>query len=575
MKKANFTMQNFRDQLASYEAMPQFVVLGLLCGISCGLLIAAFRFAIDLPLGILLSEHVENFESLSPIQRFCFPAAGGLLLALLYQYWPLIKNKVGLVHLLERLAYHQGHIPFKNLLAQFISAVIALVSGQSVGREGPAIYMGASLSSLIGQWMHIPHNSQRILVACGSAAAISAAFNTPLAGVIFAMEVILLDYTIAGFTPIIVAAVSSSIITRIIFSAEPVFDAPAFDILSHSEIPWIIVLGIVTGTLAALFIRLMTETKIHVTLALPYKLILAGTLTGIVAIFYPQVMGTGYDTMSDVFAGSVATHLLLGLLIAKVLLTPIILGLGIPAGMIGPALFIGSLTGALLGHTGGYLADTSISHIGLYAMLGMGAMMAAILNAPLAALIALLELTYNPNIILPAMVAIVVANLTTRNLFNMPSSLLAMLHAQGLDYRLEPLAQVLSRASVAKVMEKNFLSSETLASQEHATNLLNQNKMWLVITHELQAINIFPLRNVKSFLERGILAADEAVDLTRIPAQRHEIVKVNLRSTLNDALQKMNSKDTDLLCVYDHSDQLIGILTRSQIENYYNNKQYH
>ena len=574
MKKANFTMQNFRDQLASYEAMPQLVLLGLLCGISCGLLIAAFRFAIDLPLTLLLSEHVENFESLSPLQRFCFPAAGGLTLALLYQYWSLIKNKVGLVHLLERLAYHQGHIPFKNLLAQFISAVVALVSGQSVGREGPAIYMGASLSSLIGQWLHIPHNSQRILVACGSAAAISAAFNTPLAGVIFAMEVILLDYTIAGFTPIIVAAVSSSIITRIIFSAQPVFDVPAFDILSHSEIPWIMVLGIVTGSLAALFIKLMIETKTRITLSLPYKLTLAGLLTGLVAIFYPQVMGTGYDTMSAVFAGNVATHLLLGILIAKVLLTPIILGLGIPAGMIGPALFIGSLAGALLGHAGGFLVETDVSHIGLYAMLGMGAMMAAILNAPLAALIALLELTYNPNIILPAMVAIIVANLTTRNMFNMPSSLLAMLHAQGLDYRLEPLAQVLSRASVAKAMQRDFLSCETLVSQEQAKQLLSQNKMWLVVTNQLLPTNVLPMMNIKSFLERDILCANEAVNLERIPAQRFEVVKVNLRSTLNDALQKMNNKDTDLLCVYDHSNELIGILTRSHIENYYNNKQY-
>lgn len=574
MKKSNFTMQNFRDQLASYEAMPQLVALGLLCGLSCGLLIAAFRLAIDLPLGLLLSEHVENFESLTLIERFAYPTIGGITLVAMFKYWSLIKNKVGLVHLLERLAYHQGHVPGKNLIAQFISAVVALVSGQSVGREGPAIYMGASLSSLIGQFLHIPHNSQRILVACGSAAAISAAFNTPLAGVIFAMEVILLDYTIAGFTPIIVAAVSSSIVTRVIFSAEPVFDAPAFDILSHSEIPWIIVLGFASGCLAAIFIKLMIETKSRILWSLPQKLITAGLITGAVAVFYPQIMGTGYDTMSEVFGGKVDSKLLIGILIAKVLLTPVILGLGIPAGMIGPALFIGAVAGTLLGHAGGILVDVDISHTGLYAMLGMGAMMAAILNAPLAALIALLELTYNPNIILPAMVAIVVANLTTRNLFNLPSSLLAMLHAQGLDYRLEPLAQVLSRASVAKAMERSFLSCETLITQELAYKSLASNKMWLVVTDQLEPNAVMPLMNVKSFIERDILKEDEAIDLQRIPAQRFEVVSIALRSTLNEALQKMNSNNTDLLCVYDHSDQLIGIITRSHIENYYNNKQY-
>lgn len=574
MKKANFTMQNFRDQLASYEAMPQLVALGLLCGIGCGLLIAAFRFAIDIPLTILLSGQVENFEGLSTVERFCYPSAGALTLALMYKYWPLIKNKVGLVHLLERLAYHQGHVPGKNLIAQFIIAVVALVSGQSVGREGPAIYMGASLSSLIGQWLHIPHNSQRILIACGSAAAISAAFNTPLAGVIFAMEVILLDYTIAGFTPIIVAAVSSSIVTRVIFSSAPVFDAPAFDIVNHSEIPWIILLGICIGSIAALFIQLMLQAKQHCTYSLPIKLCIAGILTGLVAIVYPQVMGTGYDTINDVFWGHLETQLILGILLAKVILTPVILGLGIPAGMIGPVLFIGALAGALLGHIGGFLVDTTVSHTGLYAMLGMGAMMAAVLNAPLAALIALLELTYNPNIIFPAMIAITVANLTARNLFNMPSALLALLQAQGLDYRLEPLAQVLSRASVAKAMTREFQTTQTQISLEQAQQLLHNNQMWLVVNHQQQPVSVLPLSNVQSFLERGLLKDGEQLDLQRIPAQRFEAIHINLRSTLHSALQKMNAKDTDLLCVYDHSDTLIGILSRSHIENYYNNKQY-
>ena len=233
MIKAHFTLQNFRNQLASYDALPQLVALGLLSGVSCGLLIALFRFAIDIPLGELLPEHVENFEGLSLVQRFLFPCIGGLILAIMYKYWSLIKNKVGVVHLLERLAYHQGHIPGKNLISQFIIAVVALVSGQSVGKEGPAIYMGASLSSVLGQWLRIPDNSHRILVACGCAAAISAAFNTPLAGVVFAMEVILLDYTIAGFTPIIVASVTSALVTRLIFNNEPLFSAPAFEILSY------------------------------------------------------------------------------------------------------------------------------------------------------------------------------------------------------------------------------------------------------------------------------------------------------------------------------------------------------
>jgi CIC family chloride channel protein len=584
MIKANFSLQNFRDQLASYEAMPQLVALGFICGIGCGLLIALFRFAIDTPLSLILTGHVENFESLSLEQRFLFPSIGGLVLSLMYTYWPLIKNKVGIVHLLERLVYHQGYISGKNLLAQFLVAVVALVSGQSVGREGPAIYMGASLSSMLGQALHIPHNAQRILLACGAAAAISAAFNTPLAGVIFAMEVILIEYTVAGFTPVIVAAVTSSLITRLIFSSAPLFDVPAFGILSYSEIPWIMLLGIIIGLLATLFIKLMIFTSQKISWPLQHKLILAGLLTGIVAIAYPQVMGTGYDTIEDTFLGKLDANALLGILIAKVLLTPIILGLGMPAGLIGPSLFIGAVCGALLGIYGSFFyptlfyntffIPTSVSHIGLYAMLGMGAMMAAVLNAPLAALIALLELTYNPHIIFPAMIAIVVANFTSRYICITPSAFLASLQAQGLDYRLGPLEQILTRASVAKAMSRNFQFSYAKITYNQAKRMIVQNRMWFIIKDDDLPIFIFPATNLENFMQCNLVEKDGIVDLNRIPAERYKIIKVNLKVTLYDALQLMNQNQADLLCVYNHSDHLIGLLSRGQIKNYYDDKQY-
>ena len=574
MIKAKFSLHKFRDQLASYEALPQLVALGLICGIGCGLLIALFRLAIDLPLAYLLPEHVENFEALSPGQAFAFPVIGGLLLALMYKYWPLIKSKVGVVHLLERLAYHQGHIPAKNLIAQFVTAVVALVSGQSVGREGPAIYMGASLSSILGQFLQVPHNSQRLLLACGAAAAISAAFNTPLAGVIFAMEVILLDYTIAGFTPIIVASVSSTLVIRLIFSAEPIFDAPAFATLSYLEIPWILVLGVAIGCIAVLFIKLMLQTRKVQHWPLAYRLILAGVLTGLIAILYPQVMGTGYDTISESFTGKIDLSLLLGILLAKLILTPIILGLGVPAGLIGPSLFIGALAGAVLGFVGHYFIGIPLQHVGLYAMLGMGAMMAAVLNAPLAALIALLELTYSPNIIFPGMIAIVISNLTARYVFNTPSIFLASLQAQGLDYRLEPMAQILTRASVAKVMTKNFSTSNAKVSLQQAQQLVEDDLIWLLVKEPEQQTNIFPVTNIANFLHRDVLNQDELIDLNRIPAERYEVVKLNLRATLHEALLLMDLQSTDLLCIYNHKEQLTGLLSRSQIENYYNNKQY-
>jgi len=285
-------------------------------------------------------------------------------------------------------------------------------------------------------------------------------------------------------------------------------------------------------------------------------------------------MGTGYDTISSTFSGNIELQLLLAILVAKLILTPIILGLGIPAGLIGPSLFIGALAGAALGTMGSMIVDISISHVGMYAMLGMAAMMAAVLNAPLAALIALLELTYNHNIIFPGMIAIVCANLTTRYFFNTPSAFLAALQAQGLDYRLEPLAQMLTRVSVAKIMSRSFQIMDQQTSLVQATQTVNNKTMWAVIKCDGTYTSIFPVTNINSFIERDLISNEQLIDLNRIPAQRFTINRVNLKATVHEALQTMNSQNVDLLCVFDHSDKLKGIITRSQIEHYYNSKQY-
>ncbi len=572
-----FSLHNFRNQLTSYEALPQLVILGLVCGILTGLLIAAFRLAIDIPLSFMLIDDVENFEDLSIQARFLLPSLGGITIALLIAYWPLMRSKVGIVYLLERLAYHQGQIPGKSLFAQFILAVIALVSGQSVGREGPAVYMGAGVASLLGHYLKVPFNVNRLLLACGGAAAISAAFNTPLAGVIFAMEVILLDYTIAGFTPIIVAAVTSSLITRLIFSAEPIFQIPAFDLLDHYEILWIMFLGVFIGTVATIFIKLMNLVKLKITYSLSYKLAIAGILTGFVAIFYPQVMGTGYDTIIDSMWGRIDIQLLLYILVAKLLLTAIILGLGMPAGMIGPTLFIGAVSGALLGISGSYFAESSVSHVGLYTMLGMGAMMAATLNAPLAALIALLELTYNPHIIFPAMIAIVVANLTTQYLFRTPSAFLASLQAQGFDYRIQPLAQVLNRVSVGKVMDRSICTYDN-DDLLNKSLIENTSAKWLVIKEQQQYVQAYLIADITAHFTHQVssqLATQDSQDLELASLQHLsvDIIKVNVRDTLSTALIFMNQHQTDTLCVFSHSEQVIGIITRAQVEYYYNNVQ--
>lgn len=571
MIKQQLTLQHFRERLSHFDALPQLVILGLASGVITGLLMILFRLAVELPLSAWLA-HPENFEELTVLERLTWPLIGSAVLIAIYLTWPRIARQVGMANLLQRMAYHQGYIPFSSLVMQLVTASVALISGHSVGREGPAVFLGAAGSSWLGQQLKVPNNSIRLLIGCGTAAAISAAFHTPLAGVIFAMEVILLEYTLIGFTPVIVSAVAADLLMRTTLGYHDAFDVPPFTINSLAELPWVMLLGVTVGVCAAAFSHLMLQTVRLSQTPVWLRFSLAGLITGTVACFYPQIMGVGYDTIGETLAGSLELQLLVGLLLAKLIVTPIILGLGIPAGLIGPTLFIGALIGSIFGQVGTHLADSNVSHIGLYAMLGMGAMMAAVLNAPLAALVALLELTGNPNIIFPGMIAIVISNLTVRYFFNLPSIFLSSLQAQGLDYRQEPLAQALSRAAVGSLMERNFVSTPSSLQASTASQLLSEQPVWILVDENSDTPSfVMPPKELQDYLARK--EEKQTIDLLEMPAERFDVTTISFRATLHEALQMMNERQVSLLCVQSNQGDILGMLTRSQIEYYYTHKQ--
>jgi CIC family chloride channel protein len=568
IRKDLLSLEHFRDRLAHIDSLPQMLLLGIFSGLTAGLIILAFRLLVEIPLSFSLPGHnPENFEDLPATLRFLLPVAGSLVLTLLFWRLAPTHRKVGVVHVLERLGYHQGHLPATNLLVQFSSATIALLSGHSVGREGPAIHLGAGGASLIGQWLRLPNNSMRLLIGCGTAAGISAAFNTPLAGVVFAMEVVLLEYTVLGFTPIMVAAVTADLVIRATIGSTPLLSVPQFSIGALSEIPLVMLLGLLIGLLAGGFNRILLQTTRLNTLALHWRLLLAGILTGTVALLFPQVMGVGYDTVSATLLGQPPLLWLAGLLLAKWLLTPVVLGLGVPGGLIGPTVFIGALAGALIGSLAQQLNEPALFQVGLYAMIGMGAMMGAVLNAPLAALIALLELTGNPHIILPAMLAIVISNLTVRHLFRLPSIFQSLLRAQGLDQAQSPLDQALSRAAVGSLMQRDFLWADIQESRDRAVFLAEQTADWILISDpELRAL--LPRSELMLWLQQAE-AADDTINLLELPANRRDPVLISFRATLKEAADCMQQRQTDILCVSSNRGDIIGLLTRVQIESFY------
>ncbi|WP_372830819.1 chloride channel protein [Pontibacterium sp.] len=568
MIKDWFSLEHFRHRLAHVDALPQLVVIGLLSGIATGLLIILFRLTVDLSQQFLLPSGLsEDFESLSYIQRFLFPAAGSVLLFLLLFRLRPEQRRVGPAHVLERMGYHQAHLPLSNLLVQFFGGATSLISGHSVGREGPAIHLGAGFSSLLGQWFKLPNNSLRILVGCGTAAAIAAAFNTPLAGVVFAMEVVMLEYTVVGFTPVVVAAVAADIMVRFTLGSEIDLAVPILEVETLNEIPYIMFVGFCIGCLAALFNRIMVKTQSYGKHPLSLRLGIAALLIGSVALVYPQLMGVGYDTLSAALNGELALGLLIGLMVTKLIITPITLGLGVPGGIIGPSFMVGALAGGALGLIGDHMTNQPVAHVGFYAMLGMGAMMGALLNAPLAALIALLELTGNPNIILPAMIAIVTSNLTVRYLFGLPSVFVSSLRALGLDYHYEPITQAMSGIAVSSLITRDFISVPQEIDRDTAKSLNLEAHHWLLIDGKERFL--LDPSDLLTYLARK---PDQAtIDLAHIPALHRDLLEISYRATLHEALDLMNETELDAVIVTDLNQRVLGILTRDHIEQSYRN----
>ena len=569
MKLLKFSIRTFRRRLASIDSVPQFAILGIASGFLTGLVIIAFRLAIEWPLDQLLENGPESFETLDPAAAFSLPVAGAILLVLIFTVLSKTNRRVGVIHVIERLARHQGHMPLKNALAQFITGVVALASGQPGGREGPAIHLGAAGSSLIGQYLQLPNNSVRVLVGCGAAAAISASFNTPIAGVIFSMEVIVMEYTIAGFIPVILASVVAAMMTQIVFGSLTAFDVPPVVMSSFIDIPILVVEGAFIGVIAAAYVRAMLLFYKISPSKMWQRVMIAGFITGTAALILPEVLGIGYDTVNLALLGELSLVLLLTALVLKLILSSAIIALGIPVGFIGPTLFMGAMAGGMFAFFARFV-DAGLSDDALFVMLGMGAMMGAVLQAPLAALMAVLELTNSPGIILPAMLVIIIANMTASQVFGVRSLFLLQMEVLGLEFRQNPLSMALNRASVASIMTRSFARVAPVVELEAARLLVVQKPYWLLVNGKERPAFILRTEDLAQYLS---FQPEEQIDLTAIPATRKDVTSIFLQATLSEALDSLNQSGLQALFVNRISapllDSPVGILTREDIESFY------
>ncbi|WP_199611932.1 chloride channel protein [Flocculibacter collagenilyticus] len=552
------SLEQLRRTLATPTTSIQLSLLGLVGGTIAALLIILFRLSIE-KLQFFITNNFDDFSQLDNIERFALPVIGAVMIAIFADFTGYKHYRLGIPFVMHRIKTRYGLMPLWNTVNQFVGGVIALVCGFSVGREGPSVHLGAAGSSLLGNRLKLPYNSIRTLVGCGIAAAIAASFNTPLAAVIFVMEVVLREYKIHIFIPVMLSAFIGALVTRFVFGDTYEFNLLHVVPLPGIHYPYLVLCGILFGAVAYAFNKnLMIIIKTFRPLSMFPRLLLAGLITAFVGYFVPQALGSGMGAIQFAVSEPGNTQLLLTIFIGKLLATLFALGLGIPGGLIGPIFGLGIVLGTLLSALTPYFsADVNVA--GTYAVIGMAGLMAAVLHAPLAALVAVMELTYSPAIIAPAMLVIVSAYITASQFFNNRSIFLQQLDYQKLSYQVSPAISVLQKYGVLAKLATN--------------NKVIDNADDLEVRHYLQTLDSDQQLIIRDTFEMGVeyRLAEYDVQLgttDATPVKYWPLQGINSQSTLAEAYELLHEKRDGAVYVYhDNVENFIGIIRWDQVRS--------
>ncbi|MDX1472822.1 MAG: chloride channel protein [Reinekea sp.] len=538
-------------------------LLGILIGIATSMVIAWFMVAIDAVLAILHGNPEAGFSGFSFWMRLILPIAGAIVLILLARLTKKSIQEVGIAHVIDRLQRGRAKLPVINSVYQFFAALIALASGFSMGKEGPAVHIGSTIASKMGYELNRTPSQLRLLTGCGTAAAISAAFGTPLAGVMFAMEVVLMEYSLNGFIPIVAASVTAAAMAQLFLGDHPAFFQIDVKAIEYADGPWLLLTGIATGVVAAVMHKLIKQFLSLNLVRVEYRFLLAGLITGLLGVMLPQVMGLGYDTMNAILTGQFAWWLLLAILVGKLVATSAAVGLGIPAGIVAPSLVIGMATGAVIG----YLAPGD-GNDSFYALIGMAGLMSALLHAPLAALTAVLELSLSAQMMFPAMIVVVLSNLTCQVLFLQPSIFQTMLANKGLHITTHPMRNALASRFLTEIATEQFcvMSSNM---DTHAIEELLATHRRLVVFRFGTSSYLLPMTTLqKQFEHWTLLENRDSVDLldylAKVIPDRSRIAIINNDVSLLEGIKILQSDD--VVGIQVPLDEFrIGLVTRSKL----------
>ncbi len=508
---------------------------------------------------------------MSPVGKWTIiiiPVIGGLIVGLFNRFFVGEEKVHGTAAVIQSVALSGGRLRYKQAPVNALASALSLGAGASVGPEDPAVQIGANIASMLGQWLHLTDDRVKTLVAAGAGAAIAAAFNAPIAGVFFALELVLGEIGGNALWLILVSAVISSVFTQAVSGSAPAFQVPAYEFHSAWELPLYLLLGLVAGPVSAMYANLLYKMQdIYGSWHIPdwIKPATAGLVLGIASLVVPQVLGTGYGSIQVILNQNNFTLGFLFLLaIAKLVLTPVSIGSGFKGGVFAPSLFTGAALGGAFGVAAAYLFPGLGIDPRAFALVGMAAVLAGAVRAPLTAVILLFELTNDYRIILPLMFSVAVSLLISQRI-QRDSVYGIGLARHGIRLDRGRDVDVLDSITVGEVMREDTTAIRESDSLEDAANLLEKKRH-----HGL------PVMDARGKLV-GVLSLQ---DIDRVEDKQTKVAEVYTRDiltafpdeTLSSALRLMSEHDIGRLPVVPHEDKrkLLGVLRRADVIHAYN-----
>ncbi len=500
------------------------------------------------------------------------PVLGALLVGPLVYFGAKEAKGHGVPEVMEAVAVRGGVIRPRLVVVKSLASALTIGTGGSVGREGPIVQIGSALGSTLGQWFQVSTTQLRTLVGCGAAAGIAATFNAPMAGALFAVEIILGDFGVSEFSPIVISSVMATVVSRHFLGDFPAFLVPAHNMVSVWEFLVYGVLGVVAGFVALAFVGLLYKSEdFFESLPIPEWLLptLGGLLVGIMALGFPHVLGVGYEATNAALAGEIGLGLLGLLVVAKLVATSITLGTGGSGGVFAPSLFLGAMTGGMVGGLAHMLFPTATAGSGAYALVGMGAVVAGATMAPITAILIIFELTSDYQLILPLMASCIIATLVVSRA-RRTTIYTEKLLRRGIDIFRGHEYNILRSLEVEEVMDHDMV---VVQGSEHLGQLLerlhgNPHGFFYVVDGEGELLGVIGLAD----LQEAILHAQSLSQiLVAAELTREDTTALTPEQRLDSVMRLFAERHPEELPVVDPlTSKLLGVVTRRKVIEAYN-----